>query len=218
MTANRLKVIILDFDGVVVESNEIKTEAFRRIFSRFPEHAEAMMDFHHAHAWASRFMKIDHLLSERLGRADDDELRQQLATEFSETVAEQLITVPFVAGAESFLSEFSEAVPLYVASVTPQADLDSTIASRGLGRYFRGVYGYPPWTKAQAIRDVLEREKCEPGAAALIGDAPGDLQAAAECGVEFIARRSQISFSAPPPVMYPDLHAIADAIRPRVRS
>lgn len=216
MTATRLKVIILDFDGVVVESNEIKTEAFRRIFSRFPEHADAMMAFHHANAWASRFMKIDHLLNERLGRADDRELRQELATEFSETVAEQLVTVPFVTGAESFLSEFSERVPLYVASVTPQADLDATVASRGLGRFFRGVYGYPPWTKAHAIRDVLEREKCDPGEAALIGDAPGDMQAATECGVEFIARRSRITFDTPPAVMYLDLHAIADAIRPRL--
>ena len=216
MTATRLKVVILDFDGVIVESNEIKTEAFRRIFSRFPEHADSMMAFHHANAWASRFMKIDHLLAEHLGRPDDEQLRQELAAEFSTTVAEQLVTVPFVPGAESFLEEFGARIPLYVASVTPQADLDATIASRGLGRFFRGVYGCPPWTKAQAVRDVLGREQCEPSEAVLVGDAPGDMHAAAECGVEFIARQSGISFSAPPAVMHADMRAIADVIRPRL--
>jgi beta-phosphoglucomutase-like phosphatase (HAD superfamily) len=40
--------VILDFDGVVLESNAVKTEAFRDVFARFPEHAEAMMDFHRA--------------------------------------------------------------------------------------------------------------------------------------------------------------------------
>lgn len=216
MTDDRLKVIILDFDGVIIESNEIKTEAFRQVFSRFPEHAEAMMAFHHANAWASRFMKIDHLLSEYLGRADDQHLRDQLAAEFSERVAEQLVTVPFVPGAVSFLNEFSDRVPLYLASVTPQADLDATVLSRDLGRFFRGVYGYPPWTKAAAVRDVLRREGCEPGSALLIGDAPGDMQAATECGVHFVARQSRIAFNPQPPFAYPDLQEIADAVRPRI--
>jgi beta-phosphoglucomutase-like phosphatase (HAD superfamily) len=52
-----LRVLILDFDGVVIESNDVKKEAFQRVFARFPEHAEAMMAFHHAHVSLSRFAK-----------------------------------------------------------------------------------------------------------------------------------------------------------------
>lgn len=31
-----LKLIILDFDGVIVEPADIKTEAFRKLFSNYP--------------------------------------------------------------------------------------------------------------------------------------------------------------------------------------
>ena len=43
-----LKILILDFDGVVIESNAVKTDAFDHVFGRFPDHAAAMMAYHHS--------------------------------------------------------------------------------------------------------------------------------------------------------------------------
>ena len=68
-----LRVLILDFDGVVIESNAVKTEAFQHVFARFPKYAEAMMAFHHTHVSLSRFAKFKHLLA-LIGRADDTTL------------------------------------------------------------------------------------------------------------------------------------------------
>lgn len=211
-----LRALVLDFDGVILESNEVKTEAFRDIFARYPEHSEAMMEFHHANAWASRYLKIDYLLRERLGSPDDTVLREELAGEFSRRTLAHLESVPFVGGAEEFLAEFSSRIPLYLASVTPQEDLDTTIRQRGLGGFFRGVYGCPPWTKADAIRDVIRREGGGTNGIALIGDAPGDLQAARETGVEFVARQSGILFEPPLDRVYDDLSAIGESLRPRL--
>ena len=38
-----IEALILDFDGVVIESNEVKTNAFHNVFSRFPEFTDTMM-------------------------------------------------------------------------------------------------------------------------------------------------------------------------------
>ena len=49
MKKTRLKVIALDFDGTLVESNNIKDRAFETIFCEWPEHKETMMRWHLTH-------------------------------------------------------------------------------------------------------------------------------------------------------------------------
>ena len=215
MTA--LRAIILDFDGVILESNEAKTEVFHQIFSRFPYHHDAMMAFHYAQAWASRVLKFDHLVFERLGRPGDVALRDELVNEFSRLSRERLLTAPFVRGAEEFLRFFAARIPLVVASVTPEADLKHTLDQRDLRQYFSAVYGCPPWTKGAAACDVLTTWSLPAEAVVLIGDAPGDLRAADDAGIEFIWRRSGIEFSpAPPARSFADLVEIGEHLRLRL--
>lgn len=206
--------IILDFDGVIVESNDIKTRAFAQVFSRFPEHADAMMAYHEAHVSASRFDKFRYLVTERLGRPADDPLMDELADAFSEETRKQVIACPMVAGAADFLDAVSARVPVYLASVTPQADLDAILAARGLTRYFTRVYGCPPWTKAGAIKDILS----DVGRAGVlfIGDSVGDQRAALETGVEFLARDSGLPFDDPQPVSGPDMCDLLARVMPRL--
>jgi beta-phosphoglucomutase len=216
MTGTVLRVLVLDFDGVVLDSNDVKTEAFRKVFARFPEHCDAMMTYHHAHVSLSRFAKIDHLL-ERLGRPGDSVLKAELAESFSRHTLEQLVTVPFVRGAEAFLRDITPRLPVYLASVTPADDLEHILKQRSLRAWFRDVYGCPPWTKPDALRDVLRRESCAPEEALLVGDSAGDQRAAAETGMGFIARDSGLPFDDPPPYqIFPDLSAIASSLRPRL--
>ncbi len=214
--------IILDFDGVIVESNDIKTRAFAQVFSRFPEHADAMMAYHEAHVSASRFDKFRHLVTDRLGRPADDPLMDELADAFSEETRKQVIACPMVAGAADFLDTVSARVPVYLASVTPQADLDASLAARGLTRYFTRVYGCPPWTKAGAIKDIVGgvgyvgRAGFERVNTLFIGDSAGDQRAALETGVEFLARDSGLPFDDPQPVSGPDMCDLLARVMPRL--
>jgi phosphoglycolate phosphatase-like HAD superfamily hydrolase len=216
MRAGPLRVLVLDFDGVILESNDVKTVVFRDVFARFPEHCEAMMTYHLANFSEPRYVKFDYLL-ERLGHPGDAVLRAELAAEFSRRVLERMTSVPFVAGAEAFLREVTPRLPVYLASVTPAEDLDAILKRRGLRAWFRDVYGCPPWTKPGAVRDVLRRESCAPNDALLLGDSAGDQRTAAETGVGFIARDSGLLFDDPaPPTLFPDLAAVANYLRDRL--
>lgn len=209
---NSLQVLILDFDGVVIESNEVKTQAFERVFARFPQHAEAMMAYHHAHVSVSRFAKFDHL-AELIGRADDDSLKSDIAADFSRYVLEGMTAVPLVPGAEAFLQMANARLPLYLASVTPEPELKLILEERGLAHWFRDVYGCPPWTKPDAIRHVLLKENVTPVNALLIGDSAGDQRAALETGVQFLARDSGLGFDEPTPLAFADLHEISQYLK-----
>lgn len=207
------RIVILDFDGVVVESNAVKTAAFADVFARFPEHFDRAMEYHRAHVSRSRFEKFDFLVRECLERGDDTLLRQELAEEFSRRTIDRVVACEFVPGAEEFLATFSATTALYLASVTPQEDLDTILSRRQLAAYFRDAYGCPPWNKELAIRDILRREGAAADEAVLVGDSDGDRKAAAATGVAFVARNSGLRFEVAPEYLYPDLHAVARHLR-----
>jgi phosphoglycolate phosphatase-like HAD superfamily hydrolase len=201
------RVIILDFDGVVIESNDVKTRAFIHVFSDFPEYFETMMAYHYTNIPLGRFYKFDHLL-EIMGKAGDRELRNRIATAFTVKIQEEMQGVPYVAGALNFIKQFSARLPMYLASVTPAEELDIILDQRGLKTWFREIYGCPPWSKPEAIIDVLSREKVDADEALLIGDSAGDQRAAQKTGVAFLARDSGLDFDTPLPECFRDMNEI----------
>ena len=212
---SRLRALILDFDGVLLESNALKTRAFASVFARFPEHCGDMMAFHHAHVSTSRYDKFRHLVTTRLGRPPDDPLVDDLARSFSEAMRVQLVDCAWVPGAEAFLRRVSGQLPIYLASMTPQEELEDIVRQRGIAGAFTAVYGCPPWSKARALGDIVRRSG---GTAGLlfIGDSAGDQRAALETGVEFLARDSGLPFDEPRPRAFADLDAMTGALADRL--
>ncbi|MEI6638436.1 MAG: hypothetical protein FDX02_09085 [Chlorobium sp.] len=206
------RVLILDFDGVVIESNDIKTEAFRQVFGGFPDHFDEMMAFHHNNVSLSRFAKFKHLQF-LLGETDNDDFLVEIADEFSSYVLDGMADVPLVPGAESFLKKATRKFPLYLASVTPAEELGLILERLNLLHIFRDVYGCPPWIKPDAILDILKKEDIKPEEALLIGDSAGDQRAAQVSGVHFLARNSGLDFDAPQPVMFSDMNQISNYLQ-----
>lgn len=213
-----LRALILDFDGVILESNGIKTLAFREVFARFPEHLESMMRYHEEHISEPRQAKFEYLVSRLLGRPQDTELVAELTADFSRRVLDRMTDCAPVNGAFEFLEEFSPWLPLFLVSVNPEADLLTILDKRDLRRHFADIYGCPPWTKTRAVDSVIGILGGDRAGLALIGDAPSDLHAAREAAIEFIGRDSGISFDNPVPPLYPDMKALADLLRARIAS
>jgi len=191
-------LIILDFDGVIVESNDIKDQVLRKIFNRFPDKFDNLWQYHKTHISLSRYAKFDYLL-ETIGKPGDLSLKNKLLDEFSETTLQLMKSVPFVAGAKGFLQDMRDHLPLYLASVTPIEDLEIILDNLHIRFFFKEVYGCPPWNKMDAIRDILVKEDASPGEAVLIGDSYGDQRAALETGIHFIGRDCGLGFEKPLP-------------------
>ena len=181
-----LKALILDFDGVLVESNDIKTEAFKTVFAEYPEHHRRMIDYHHRNMSLSRVEKFRYFIRECLDRGDDPALLKALLSAYSREVVDRVASCPATPGSLDFLEEFSAHLPLYLASVTPVEDLDWVLEKRSLKKYFREVFGDPPVPKKEAVVRVRVREKCRLEELLLIGDSEGDWTTARETGIGFI--------------------------------
>jgi beta-phosphoglucomutase-like phosphatase (HAD superfamily) len=56
-----IETIIFDFDGVILESVTVKTEAFRELFSSEPDCPDEIVEFHKRNGGMSRYDKFRHV-------------------------------------------------------------------------------------------------------------------------------------------------------------
>lgn len=209
----RLRAVVFDFDGVIVESEAAKDAAFAELFGRWPEQRDAMLSYHRLHRSLPRRRKLEEL-ARRLGRAGDEDYVDSLGEELSLVMLERVAACPLVPGARELLGELAPLVHVAVASVTPERDLVELLRRLGLSALVAAVYGDPPTPKADAVRrTVAARAAGDAAAVVMVGDAPSDREVARSCGVRFIARDSGIPFGEDPPPAHRDLIGVAGEIR-----
>jgi len=183
-----LKAVIFDFDGVILESADIKTEAFLELFSDYPEHQEAILRYHLDNVGISRFQKFDWIYTELLRSPLDAVQARNLGDAFSEIIFDKIIACPLVPGALDLLKQLHLSTKLFVASGTPQEELELVVHHRGLKPYFREIWGSPE-RKADIIRTILDRYNLAREEVLFVGDGISDYRAASETGIPFFARK-----------------------------
>ena len=180
-------IIILDFDGVILESVDVKTRAFRELFSFTPQHVDEIVNFHVQNGGMSRFDKFRYFYKNIIKEPLSDEQYDFLCDRFSELVFDGVLKSTFVSGAENFLKHFSAKTSLFVVSATPASELTEIVRQRGLLDYFNDIYGSPR-TKHECIEEILTNMNCPKENAIFVGDALNDYKAAKKAGVRFVGR------------------------------
>ncbi|MEA2494999.1 MAG: hypothetical protein QOJ29_2910 [Thermoleophilaceae bacterium] len=187
---SRLRAIVLDFDGVVLESADIKTRAFETLFAEHEDHVTEIVDLHLRLAGVSRYEKFRMIYADILELPLSDEQCEALGERFSQIALEQILAAPFVAGAREFIAGRAESQLLFIGSGTPQDELRNIVKARGLEPYFCGVYGTPE-TKHQILVRIMAEHRLGPDSLVFVGDAMTDFEGAREAGVPFIGRVPQ---------------------------
>lgn len=182
-----LKAIIFDFDGVICESVEAKTEAFRRLFADYPQHLERIIEYHMVNGGISRFEKFKTIYRDFLKKELSPEESKRLGEKFTEYSLDVVLKCPFVDGAYDFLQKYHKKVLLFVASGTPQEEIDCVVQGRGLEEFFTGVFGSPA-KKHQILTNILREHSLKQEEAVFVGDSINDYDGAREVGVGFIGR------------------------------
>ncbi|KJU82093.1 hydrolase, haloacid dehalogenase [Candidatus Magnetobacterium bavaricum] len=181
-------MIFFDFDGVIVESVNIKTEAFAILFEREgSDIVKMVLQYHLNNTGVSRYEKIRYIYDKFLKRPIGDTEFHSLCDRFSSLVTENVINASYVRGAKEFLEAYGATYDCYVVSATPHDELRLIMERKKLTGYFKGIYGAPA-KKTDAIKTVLANKGLTPINAVYVGDAMSDLESAKANGVLFIAR------------------------------
>ncbi|MBM5813053.1 MAG: HAD family hydrolase [Gammaproteobacteria bacterium] len=210
MSTLRFDAIVFDFDGVLLESVDVKTRAFAALYEPYgAEVVRQVVAWHLAHGGVSRYEKFRHFHDAFLGRALERAEEAELGERFSALVEEAVIAAAWVPGAREFLEVWHARLPLFVASGTPEEELLRIVARRGMARFFAGVAGAPR-KKGAILRDFLGRSGAAPERVLMVGDAMTDFDGAAEAGVPFLGIAPAAAHPFPPDVpVLPDLTGFA---------
>ena len=91
--------IVFDFDGIIVESTEVKSAAFYEVALEWGEDAALRMAEYHAKNFGvSRFAKFNWFFKKVLGKDLSPEMSAYLNNRFSTICVEKIIQAPLVPG------------------------------------------------------------------------------------------------------------------------
>lgn len=187
--------VVFDFDGVLVESLDVKAQGFYSLFSCHGEDVASAAASHHLkNPGTPRAEKIKFIHREFLRRElsvqENLELCSRLGTIFEEEVANSA----WVSGALEYIQQPNESVSLHIASASPIDELVRIIRRRRALDYFQSLHGYPE-SKESALKRIIDLGGYEAGRVIMIGDALADYNAAKTMGTLFIGRVPRRSIS-----------------------
>ena len=124
------KYLLFDFDGVLAESVNIKTEAFRKMYlSHGEDFANKVVEFHEANGGVSRYEKFKVFNGDWLGETITEEKVNELADVFSNLVVKGVVNAQEVKGANEFL-ETSKKYTKFIITGTPTIEIKPILEQR----------------------------------------------------------------------------------------
>jgi len=183
-------IIIFDFDGVLVNSVVIKTNAFVFIYKEYGSGiVDKVINHHRLNGGISRYKKFEYYHNTFLNYKLNSNELDALDEKFSNYVVNKVVNCAEIVGAHDFLKKNYKEKHLFINSATPVNEINKIVDLKRWRHYFRGVYGSPN-SKVENIYNILEGaevgEDKKHNLSIFFGDARSDYIAAVETGVEFV--------------------------------
>jgi len=182
---NKYKAFFFDFDGVIVDSVNIKTLAFAKLYEPFGKNVVSKVIKHHrSHGGLSRFDKIRYYHRTYLKKDISERQVRILTNKFSQLVLEKVIKAPFIKGALKFLDSLRNK-RLFLISATPENEIKTIAKRRGLSGYFADIKG-SPLSKKDNLSHLKDKYGLNYYECVYFGDSQEDQKAAAYFKMTFI--------------------------------
>lgn len=186
MPLENYKNIIFDFDGVILDSMPIRTDAFAFALRKYPQDLVNQLIAYHLHnGGLSRFHKFQFFFENILHQHLDKITLQQLLEDFSHYVKEKIIDPNFIIqDTMSFIAKNHSRLRFFIASGSEQEELRYICHSLKIDHFFIGIFGSPTH-KNQIVANIIQDYKLQKTKTALIGDSINDLEAAKINQIDF---------------------------------
>jgi len=182
----KYKTIVFDCDGVVLDSNVVKTEAYFRTAKNLgatDAQAQALVDYHVKLGGISRYHKFDWYLREVLQQPVTEAAVQKLLDSFSQELEVGLMQCDLAKGLFA-LREKTESNWL-ILSGGDQQEIRDLFANRKIAHMFNGgLFGSPDNKDLVLAREMANDNISQP--ALFLGDSKYDFEAATRAGLDFI--------------------------------
>lgn len=176
--------IVFDFDGTLVDSNEIKRRGFDYAFADYPNRMAEIRQYCYSFNHTIRGEKFRYVAERILGLQYTPELEKRFHDRYASFTTESVAGAPEIPGAETFLKSISTRPPSLLSS-TPTAILVQILERRGWRSLFATVQGAPVDKRVWLI-DFQRILGCQPDQVVFFGDTGEDAESGREAGCTFV--------------------------------
>jgi HAD superfamily hydrolase (TIGR01549 family) len=189
------KIIFWDFDGVIKDSVQVKTDAFRSLFLNVDQKIRDKIVNHHLdNGGMSRLDKIPIYL-EWVGLDQSKQNIERYINLFAKQVEKGVVESQWVPGVLETLEMFDGIKKHNIlVTATPHDEILRIVNQLFIDRKFSEIFGAPS-LKSEAMLFSLSLYEVETKEAIMIGDSKADYLASKECGIEFLLRRTSENFN-----------------------
>jgi HAD superfamily hydrolase (TIGR01549 family) len=178
--------VVFDCDGVIINSNRLKTDAFACALEEEPEeYVDEMIAYHKANGGVSRYKKFRYYFEEINPYKDIEKRIGQAISNFANIVHKGLMECNYIPGVLDFIKELNKKkITLFVVSGSDEEELIDVFSKREIISLFSSVYGSPS-TKRENMNKVMNIVGKQ-SRGVLFGDSKSDMEAAEEFGLDFV--------------------------------
>ena len=175
-----------DFDGVIVDSIEIKAKAFASLFMNYGSEIQSKVVTHHLnYGGMTRSDKIKYYFENFINQKISEDRLIAYCERFSKIVEKNVVTAPEIVGVTDFLQKISKDTKCFIVSATPDDELIRIVEKRDLKQYFIEVLGSNR-SKRENLSYLLKKYSLVSSNCKFFGDAMSDYDAAKNCSVPFV--------------------------------
>ncbi|WP_271912222.1 HAD family hydrolase [Vreelandella alkaliphila] len=178
------RTLVFDCDGVVLNSNRVKTDAFYQTALPYGEAAaQALVDYHVQNGGISRYLKFAYFLEHIVARDPKGPELGKLLARYAEEVIGGLKYCDIAPGLTELRA--NSAARWLIVSGGDQSELREVFTVRGIASLFDGgIFGSPDTKDAILTRELMVGNIQFP--ALFLGDSKYDFHAATQAGLAFI--------------------------------
>jgi phosphoglycolate phosphatase-like HAD superfamily hydrolase len=181
----KYQTIIFDCDGVILNSNKIKTEAFYNVAKVYGHNSAVLLrDYHINNGGISRYEKFEYLFTDIMNKPIETQEMNKLISQFSREIKTALLVCEVTQKIKELRYKTRESTWMIVSG-GDQGELREVFEKRALSTFFDGGIFGSPENKSQ----ILQREKNKGnivGNILFIGDSRYDFEVSKAIGADFI--------------------------------
>jgi phosphoglycolate phosphatase-like HAD superfamily hydrolase len=181
------KVILWDFDGVLIDSNAIRNLGFKEVLSNYPLRlVNQLINYHNANGGLSRYVKFRYFFEEILKKNISTEEINLLADQFSVIMRSLLINKELlIQDSINFVKQqFELGIKMHIVSGSDLHELRNLCRELEIEEYFLSILGSPV-PKKELVENLIKTNQYNKEDIILIGDSINDYEAATDNGVRF---------------------------------
>jgi phosphoglycolate phosphatase-like HAD superfamily hydrolase len=184
---NNYKVLLWDFDGVIINSHSIREYGFREVLKEYDNYqVQKLIHFHNLNGGWSRYVKFRYFYEEILCEPLSDDRLQYLSSKFSSIMKEYLADSKLlITSSVIFINKmFVQGKKMHIVSGSDESELQELCYRLDIAKYFQSINGSPT-PKIDLVSSIISKSEFSEPDFCLIGDSINDYDAARKNNIKF---------------------------------